>query len=200
VVAYEFTATLTDFGISVVFERSFHDEILLTKMYGRLGWIVSATALVGQIFLVPILLPHKRIALLVPPLVMLAGAVSVLVLPVVATAMLLAASDRGLNYSIQQATKESLYVPLSDVQKYKSKAFIDMFVDRAAKALAAFALIAIIRAVGASVTVSLVVAIASMALWALAAYALGAFWGKKGFVRRRDRPGKKKENVLLARA
>ena len=69
--------------------------------------------------------------------------------------MFLAASDRGLNYSIQQATKESLYVPLTDVQKYKSKAFIDMFVDRAAKALAAFALIAIIRAVGASVTVSL---------------------------------------------
>ena len=200
VVAYEFTATLTDFGISVVFERSFHDEIQLTKMYGRLGWIVSATALVSQILFVPILLPHKRIALLVPPLVMLAGAVSVLVLPVVAMAMFLAASDRGLNYSIQQATKESLYVPLTDVQKYKSKAFIDMFVDRAAKALAAFALIAIIRAVGASVTVSLVVAIVSMAGWALAAYALGAFWGKKGFTRRRDRPGKKKENVLLARA
>ena len=200
VVAYEFTATLTDFGISVVFERNFHDEIQLTKMYGRLGWIVSATALVSQVFLVPVLLPHKRIALLVPPLVMLAGAVSVLVLPVVAMAMFLAASDRGLNYSIQQATKESLYVPLTDVQKYKSKAFIDMFVDRAAKALAAFALIAIIRAVGASVTVSIVVAIASMVLWALAAWALGAFWGKKGFVRPRERPGKKKENVLLARA
>jgi len=189
VVAYEFTATLTDFGISVVFEKSFHDEIQLTKMYGRLGWIVSATALVSQIFFVPILLPHKRIALLVPPLVMLAGAVSVLVLPVVATAMFLAASDRGLNYSIQQATKESLYVPLTDVQKYKSKAFIDMFVDRAAKALAAFALIAIIRAVGASVTVSIVVAISSMVLWAFAAYELGAFG-----------TGKKKKNVLLARA
>ncbi|MGZ3454371.1 MAG: Npt1/Npt2 family nucleotide transporter, partial [Polyangiales bacterium] len=126
VVAYEFTATLTDFGISVVFERTYHDEILLTKMYGRLGWIVSATALVSQIVLVPLLLPHKRIALLVPPIVMLSGAVSVMVLPVSATARFLAASDRGLNYSVQQATKESLYVPLTDVQKYKSKAFIDM--------------------------------------------------------------------------
>ncbi len=181
VVAYEFTATLTDFGTSVVFERSFHDEAELAKMYGRLGWIVSATALVSQLVLVPLLLPHKRIALLVPPVVMLSGAVSVLILPVIATVMFLAASDRGLNYSIQQATKESLYVPLTDVQKYKSKAFIDMFVDRAAKALAAFALIAIIRAVGASVTASLVVALVSMVAWALAAYRLGAFWGRSGF-------------------
>ena len=193
VVAYEFTATLTDFGISVVFERSFHDEIELTRMYGRLGWIVSATALVTQIILVPFLLPRKRIALLVPPIAILLGAVSVLVLPVVATAMFLAASDRGLNYSVQQATKESLYVPLTDVQKYKSKAFIDMFVDRAAKALAAFALIGIIAVAGASVTLSLGVAIASMVGWAIAAARLGRYWG-------RGRTSKPRQNVLLARA
>lgn len=181
VVAYEFTATLTDFATSVIFERSFHDEVLLTRMYGRLGWIVSATALVSQVLLVPLLLPHKRIALLVPPVIMIVGAVSTMAAPFVAVAMFLAASDRGLNYSIQQATKESLYVPLTDVQKYKSKAFIDMFVDRAAKALAAFALIAIIRAVGASVGVSLGVSLVSMLVWAFAAYGLGAYWGRSGF-------------------
>jgi len=194
VVAYEFTATLTDFATSVVFERTYHDEIQLTKMYGRLGWIVSATALVTQLVLVPLLLPRKRVALLVPPVAMLVGAVSVLVMPVVAVTMFLAASDRGLNYSVQQATKESLYVPLTDVQKYKSKAFIDMFVDRAAKALAAFALIAIIGIAGASITLSLGVAIVSMAGWAIAAGRLGGYFAARG---RRSKPGK---NVLLARA
>ncbi len=148
VVAYEFTATLTDFGISVVFERSFGDEAELAKMYGRLGWIVSATAFVSQLVLVPLLLPHKRVALLLPPVVMLVGGLGLLAAPVVAAAMFLAASDRGLNYSVHQATKESLYVPLSDAQKYKAKAFIDMLVDRAAKAMAAFALIAIIQTRG----------------------------------------------------
>jgi AAA family ATP:ADP antiporter len=184
VIAYEFTATLTDFGISVVFERTYRDEIVLTKMYGRLGWIVSATALLSQLVLVPLLLPHKRIALLVPPTIMAAGAMSMMVLPVIATTMFLAASDRGLNYSIQQATKESLYVPLTDVQKYKSKAFIDMFVDRAAKAMAAFALIAIIAAVGASVRVSLGVSLLSMAVWGVAAHRLGAYWNRSGFTGR----------------
>lgn len=180
VVTYEFTATLTDFAISVVFERAYHDEALLAKMYGRVGWIVSATALATQVFVVPVLLPHKRIALLVPPVAMVAGALGVLVLPVVATAMFLAASDRGLNYSIHQATKESLYVPLSDAQKYKSKAFIDMFVDRAAKAGAAFALIAIIRTVGTSVAASIVGSLASMMVWGFAAYRLGAYWNRLG--------------------
>jgi AAA family ATP:ADP antiporter len=197
VVAYEFTATLTDFGISVVFERAFHDEVELTKMYGRLGWIVSATAFLTQLVLVPLLLPRKRVALLLPPLVMVIGAVSVLAFPFVAAAMFLAASDRGLNYSIQQSTKESLYVPLTDVQKYKSKAFIDMFVDRAAKALAAFALIAIIRAVGASITVSLVVSLVSMVGWALAANGLGSYWRRKTFDRGRTKP---KNDVRLVRA
>ncbi len=180
VIAYEFTATLTDFGISVIFEHSYHDEVELTKMYGRLGWIVSATALVSQIILVPLLLPLKRIALLVPPGVMMIGALGVMVIPVVATAMVLAASDRGLNYSIQQATKESLYVPLSDAQKYKSKAFIDMFIDRAAKAMAAFVLIAIIEIAGESVRGALGVAFVSMIVWVYSAYRLGHFWDRSG--------------------
>ena len=174
VVAYEFTATLTDFGVNVVFERAYTDEAVLTKMYGRLGWVVSVTAVVAQIVLVPLLLPSKRVALLLAPVAMLAGAVSALIVPVVATAFLLAAADRGLNYSLQQAVKESLYVPLSDSQKYRAKAFIDMFVDRAAKALAAFALIGLIHFWGAAVRPSLVVAIGSAAVWLGAALKLGA--------------------------
>lgn len=174
VVAYEFTATLTDFGVNVIFERSFTDEGELTKMYGRLGWIVSATAVVSQLVLVPLLLPSKRIALLLPPLVMLVGAVGVVLLPVVAMALVLSAADRGLNYSLQQVTKESLYVSLTDAQKYKAKAFIDMFVDRAAKAMAAFALIGVIHYWGASVRVSVGVSIVSIAAWLAAALRLGA--------------------------
>lgn len=38
---------------------------------------------------------------------------------------LLSAADRGLNYSPQQATKETLYAPLTDPQNYKGKAVIE---------------------------------------------------------------------------
>jgi ATP:ADP antiporter, AAA family len=178
VVAYEFTATLTDFGVSVIFERTFSSEIEMTKMYGRLGWIVSATAIVAQLVLVPLLMPSKRTALLVAPVAMMAGAMGALIFPVIGAAFILAAADRGLNYSIQQAVKESLYVPLSDAQKYKAKAFIDMFVDRAAKALAAFALIGVIQYWGASVRIALGLSFASMAVWLASARGLGTYFLK----------------------
>jgi len=176
VVAYEFTATLTDFAVSVVFEATYTGEGELAKMYGRLGWVVSATAIFGQLVIVPLLLPTKRIALLVPPLAMMVGAIGVLVLPVIATAFMLAAADRGLNYSVHQVTKESLYVPLSDAQKYQAKAFIDMFVDRAAKASAAFVLIGVIAFWGSSVRATVVISVVSIAVWFVAARGLGRFW------------------------
>jgi AAA family ATP:ADP antiporter len=74
--------------------------------------------------------------------------------------------------------KESLYVPLTDTQKYKAKAFIDMFVDRAAKAGAAFALIGLIQVWGAAARPSLVVGLASTVVWMGAAQRLGTYFRK----------------------
>jgi len=173
VVAYEFASATTDFAINVVFQRAFSGEVEIAKMYGRLGWIVSGTALVSQLVIVPRLLPLKRLALLVPPIAMAAATVGLAVVPTVALAIVLAASDRGLNYSLQQVTKESLYVPLTDAQKYKAKAFIDVFVDRAAKALSSVALLVMIAGSGVSIGACLGVALVSLALWVVAANVLG---------------------------
>src|SRR5690606_27438959 len=68
VVAYEFAAAMTDFVVSVVFERTYTDQDILAQMFGRVGWIVSGVALLSQLVIVPLLLPRKRAALLVPPL------------------------------------------------------------------------------------------------------------------------------------
>ena len=173
VLAYEFAAAVTDFVINVVFERAFDSEVEIAQMYGRLGWIVSGTALLSQLVIVPRLLPFKRAALLVPPVIMLAATLGFAFFPVVALAIVLAASDRGLNYSLQQAVKESLYVPLPDVQKYKAKAFIDVFVDRAGKALSSVALLTIIAVGGVSIAACIALALAALVVWILAANALG---------------------------
>ena len=45
-------------------------------------------------------------------------------------------ADNAFSYSINQSAKEALYVPTTEDEKYKAKAFIDMFVQRAAKAVA----------------------------------------------------------------
>jgi ATP:ADP antiporter, AAA family len=173
VVAYEFAAAVTDFVINVVFERAFDSQVEIAQMYGRLGWIVSVTALVSQLLIVPALLPLKRVALLVPPITMAAATLGLAVFPVVPLAIALAASDRGLNYSLQQVTKESLYVPLTDVQRYKAKAFIDVFVDRAAKALSSVPLLGIIALWGVSLWACLALAFGALLVWIVAGNALG---------------------------
>lgn len=179
VVGYEFAAAMTDFVINVIFERSFEGQVEIARMFGRLGWIVSATALVSQVLIVPLLLPHKRIALLVPPIAMALATAGLAALATVVVAVILAAADRGLNYSLQQVTKETLYVPLSDAQKYKAKALIDMVIDRAGKALSSIALIAIIALQGVSIPLSLGIAFGALALWMFCADALG-----RAYVRR----------------
>ena len=49
---------------------------------------------------------------------------------------LLNTADNAFSYSINQSAKEALYVPTTREEKYKAKAFIDMFVQRFAKAIA----------------------------------------------------------------
>src|SRR5690606_24355562 len=44
--------------------------------------------------------------------------------------------DNAFSYSINQSAREALYTPTSRDEKYKAKAFIDMFVQRFAKAVA----------------------------------------------------------------
>jgi AAA family ATP:ADP antiporter len=179
VVGYEFVAAMTDFVVSVIFERNIPGQEELAQMFGRLGWIVSLSALAAQIFVVPALLPQKRVGLLVPPVAMAIGMLGVAILPIVSLAIFLSAADRGLNYSLQQVTKETLYVPLDDAQKYKAKAFIDMFVDRAGKALSALALMGVIAVAGLSVLGSLAVAFAALAVWLVSAVYLGRAYAAK---------------------
>ena len=177
VVGYELTATLTDFGVNVIFEHAHLGEHQLAKMYGRLGWIASGVAIVAQLILVPLLLPSKRVALLLPPFALLASVVGVVILPVLATTIVMASVDRGLNYSLQQSTRESLYIPLDDTQKYKAKAFIDMFVDHAAKAVASIILLVLI-AFDASPRVTFVCSMVAMLAWIAFAKRLGHYAGR----------------------
>ena len=45
-------------------------------------------------------------------------------------------ADNGFSYLINKSAKETLYVPTTRDETYKAKAFIDMFVQRFAKAIA----------------------------------------------------------------
>lgn len=56
-------------------------------------------------------------------------------IPVLGTATFLKIFDGSINYSIQQASKEVLYLPLSSSVRYRAKPVIDMLIYRVSKSL-----------------------------------------------------------------
>ncbi len=59
-------------------------------------------------------------------------------------AWLLKIGENGLRYSLEQATRELLFLPVPENQRPKAKAFIDVFIQRAAKGVAAIALLPVV--------------------------------------------------------
>jgi AAA family ATP:ADP antiporter len=58
-----------------------------------------------------------------------------------AAAVVLKVGENGVRYSLDQATRELLFLPIPSRARLKAKAFIDVFVQRAAKGLAALLLL-----------------------------------------------------------
>jgi len=75
-------------------------------------------------------------ALLVLPVAAALGSAAFMLVPALWVGSALNTVDNAFNYSINQSAREALYVPRSRAEKYRAKAFIDMFVMRLAKAVA----------------------------------------------------------------
>ena len=95
-------------------------------------------SLVVQIVLTRFIMTRSGVgtALLFLPVACLLGSAGFAIAPVLLMGSALNTCDNGFSYSINQSAKEALYVVTTRDEKYKAKAFIDMFVQRLAKAIA----------------------------------------------------------------
>ncbi len=137
VAIYEIVSTVMDFQFTAtIAERVARED--LDNAFSTTYAITNALALFIQLFLTTVILSKFRhsVALLLMPVVVLFASSGYLLAPIVYTAASLTISDNALNYSINQSAREALYTPTSRDEKYKAKAFIDMFVQRFAKAVA----------------------------------------------------------------
>ncbi len=134
---YEMVSTIMDFQFtSTILYYLDGDEI--GRQFALVFAVTNWVALLVQLFLTSFIMRRfgVGVALLALPAVALAGSAGFLAFPVLLTGSFLNTADNGFSYSINQSAKEALYVPTSRVEKYQAKAFIDMFVQRFAKALA----------------------------------------------------------------
>lgn len=134
---YEIVSTVLDFQFTSTIAH-YLDGPAIGKQFSTVFAITNMVAMGVQLFLTSFMMTRLGVgvALFVLPVAILVGSSSFLVAPILWIGSLLNTVDNGFSYSINQSAKEALYVPTSREEKYQAKAFIDMFVQRLAKAIA----------------------------------------------------------------
>lgn len=138
--------TLVDFQFNTVIESAITGKDARTAFLGTFF-----TGLLLFSYFLHILLTKRilqnfglRTALMIAPAVLLVCALGIFLTPlslVLIWAVCLKGSDKSLAHSLSQSVRELLYIPVSPDVKYKAKVFIDMFINKFAKGIAAFILL-----------------------------------------------------------
>jgi ATP/ADP translocase/HEAT repeat protein len=162
--------TMVDFQFNSVVETAFSDQDGRTAFLGAFF-----TGLLIFSYLVHVLLTNRilknfgmRMALLITPLFLLLASISVLFFPaafLIYWAITIKGGDKSLSHSLNQSVRELLYIPVSPDIKFKAKVFIDMFVNKFAKGLAATILLICIFLFHLSFTFITLIIIGFCLLW-----------------------------------
>lgn len=134
---YEIVSTVMDFQFTSSVAQ-FLDGDAIKAHLSLVFAITNVASLLVQLFLTSTVMQTWGVgaALLILPVTTALGSIGFLVRPSLWTGSFLNTADNAFSYSVNQSAKESLYVPTTEDEKYKAKAFIDMFVQRFAKAIA----------------------------------------------------------------
>lgn len=165
---YEIVSNIVDFQLSATIAKFVVGDLEKDAYFGLVGQITGILSIIVQLFLTSFVMKRFGIgvALLFLPISIVSGSLGFLIIPTLIFATLMSASDNSLNYSINQSAKEALYVPTTKDEKYKAKAFIDMFVQRFAKVIA----------VVLNLAIGVYVGIANVRWLSIAAIIIIVFW------------------------
>lgn len=132
-------ATLVYYQLNPFIEQTFPGQDAKTTFTGMFFGSLNVVSFIVQFFFTSWILRRwgLSVALLVLPVGVLVGATGLLFFPVFWLAASTELYDGAMNYSLQQTTKEVLYLPIDRSVRYKVKPFIDMVVFRFGKGIAA---------------------------------------------------------------
>lgn len=148
---YEIVPTVMDFQFTSTVDHYVNhpdpqtQRDMISQHFATVFAITNWVSMLVQFFLTSFIMTRFGVmtALLILPLACLSGSMAFTIFPILWVGSFLNTADNGFSYSINQSAKEALYVPTSKDEKYKAKAFIDMFAQRFAKAIAVFVSLAI---------------------------------------------------------
>ncbi len=142
-------AQIVDLQFNWIAERVAHDLTTRTQFFGNFYSVMGLVALVLQLLVTSRVLRIHGVAfaLRVPPVAAALGTGGLLMAAglapglVVMAGLVLKATENGLRYSLDQATRELLFLPIPAAVRARAKVAIDVAVQRGAKGLAAVFLI-----------------------------------------------------------
>jgi HEAT repeat protein len=119
----------------------------ITAVLGWVGVYTSAIGLVIQVWLTSRIHRYLGIgfALIVLPVMLGTSAVVMLLNAALWAPSLARVADQSLRYTLDKTSREILFLPLPDAIKLKAKPFVDVTVDRVARAGAALLLIVLVQ-------------------------------------------------------
>ena len=134
--SYEIVSSLVDFQFTSAVSHFLNGDDI-GQFFSTVYMTVNVVSLSVQLLLTGFIMTRFGITrtLMILPVALFFGSIAFLIAPLLLTGALLCIFDNGLNYSINQSARESLYVLIRSEAKYKAKAWVDIFIHRTSKAV-----------------------------------------------------------------
>ena len=133
---YEIINTIFDFHLKYLASLQYSDPNVYLAYMGKFG-LYTGIVSCGSVFLGVNNIGRKlglSVALVVLPVLVAIATLVLASTPTLEIAFWIMVIIKGLNYALNQPSKEQLYIPTKQETKYKVKAFIEMFGSRGSKA------------------------------------------------------------------
>lgn len=150
IIITKIAATIVDNQFSGIVEEHILGKEARTAFFGNFWSGLNAVSLVMQLVLTSLCLRYLGVGyslwILPAGLAVLCGAA--FAWPVLAVGILLKVFDGSVNYSIQQASREVLYLPIASALRRRIKPVVDMLGYRAAKSIGGIYILALAPLLG----------------------------------------------------
>lgn len=167
-------SVIVDFQFNAIVEKAYANKDARTAFLGSFFAWVSGLAFILQFFFTSTVLRSAGLGftLILLPITMIGGLAGMAFFPVLASAVFLKLADGSVRYSIEQSTRDILYLPIPAKTMYKVRAVIDMFVQRLGKGIGSLLILVVVSTTAFHFRVLSLIALAFAALWLVVALRL----------------------------
>lgn len=166
--------TVMDYQFNTVVAGAFASKVGKTVFFAKFFAVLNVAGLVFQLLLTRLILIRfgVGIALLLLPAALVMGSMGILIYPTLWAVTLARLGEGGVRYSLQEATREILYLPLPSAVRSRARPLIEIFGARLFEGIAGLLILLCTAFLGMSVKGLSLISIAMVSVWLVAVLAV----------------------------